>query len=280
VYSADDVQRFYDRLGEAEWERFGKTPADRVSLEIHRRFLAEHVEPGMRVLDAGAGPGRFTIELARLGATVVVGDVSPVQLRLNEEKLLEAGLESAVEARHVLDITDLSRFRDGEFEAVVCYGGPLSYVWERAGDAAVELLRVTGPGGRLLASVMSNLGTHRRWLNDAMAIAERHGIEAIDRVFRTGGLPAEINTNPGHACRMFRYAELEALLERAGWGVADASASSFLTARLEPIEPMSEALWEMLLAWELDACREPGALDGGTHIIVAARRSDGERGAD
>ena len=29
------------------------------------------------MLDIGAGPGRFTIELARLGADVVVADLSP-----------------------------------------------------------------------------------------------------------------------------------------------------------------------------------------------------------
>jgi 16S rRNA A1518/A1519 N6-dimethyltransferase RsmA/KsgA/DIM1 with predicted DNA glycosylase/AP lyase activity len=31
-----------------------------VSFEIHRRFAADHVRPGMSVLEVGAGPGRFT----------------------------------------------------------------------------------------------------------------------------------------------------------------------------------------------------------------------------
>src|SRR5262245_21944447 len=129
MYDAEQVQRFYDSLGELEWHRFEKTPADRVSLEVHRRLLAEYVEPGMRVLDAGAGPGRFTIELARIGARVVVGDLSPEQLRLNEARVAEAGCQDAVESRQLLDITDLSRFGDAGFDAVVCFGGPLSYVW-------------------------------------------------------------------------------------------------------------------------------------------------------
>src|SRR6476646_10401116 len=118
MYDAEQVQQFYDRLGELDWHRFDRTPADRVSLELHRRLLAAYVEPGMRVLDAGAGPGRFTIELARLGTRIVVGDLSPEQLRLNEARVAEAGAEDAVEARQLLDITDLSRFDDGEFDAV------------------------------------------------------------------------------------------------------------------------------------------------------------------
>ena len=31
--------------------------------------------------------------------------------------------------------------------------------------------------------------------------------------------------------------------------------------------------WDMFLRWELDYCREPGAIDAGTHIIAVARRA-------
>ncbi len=93
--------------------RFDRRLCDRVSLEIHRNFLSDFVHKGDRVLDAGAGPGRFTIDLVRLGATVVVGDISPEQLRLNEEKVKEAAAEAAIESRELLDISDLSRFEDG-----------------------------------------------------------------------------------------------------------------------------------------------------------------------
>jgi SAM-dependent methyltransferase len=140
-YDAAHIARFFDAYGEREWERerFERSPADRIGLEIHTRTLVEFVRPGDRVLDVGAGPGRFTIELARLGATVVVGDISAEQLRLNEQRVSEAGFASGVEERHVLDITDLSRFADASFDVVVCYGGPLSYVWEKA-DVAVRAL--------------------------------------------------------------------------------------------------------------------------------------------
>ena len=46
-------------------------------------MLDDFVSAGDRVLEVGAGPGRFTIELATIGATIVVGDVSEVQLELN-----------------------------------------------------------------------------------------------------------------------------------------------------------------------------------------------------
>ncbi len=38
------------------------------------------------MLEVGAGAGRFTVELARLGCSVLVADVSSVQLDLNRQK--------------------------------------------------------------------------------------------------------------------------------------------------------------------------------------------------
>ena len=68
-----DPQRapsFFDDYGEQEWTRFedGRTPAP--SLDVHLDRLRRFVGAGDRVLEVGAGPGRFTIELARLGAEV------------------------------------------------------------------------------------------------------------------------------------------------------------------------------------------------------------------
>ncbi|GAA3541781.1 hypothetical protein GCM10022419_022350 [Nonomuraea rosea] len=87
IESRDQVRRYFDAFGDAEWDRLTGDVAGRVSLEVHRRFLARFVRPGQRVLEVGAGPGRFTAELAGLGASVVVTDLSPVQLALNEERL-------------------------------------------------------------------------------------------------------------------------------------------------------------------------------------------------
>ena len=62
------------------------------------------------------------------------------------------------------DITDLSLFSDGQFDAVVYYGGPLSYVCGQRCKAASELVRVVPPGGILLISVMNRFGSMANWL--------------------------------------------------------------------------------------------------------------------
>ena len=257
-YDPEHIARFYDEYGAREWERFDLSAMDRVGLEVHLRLLREHIRVGDRVLDAGAGPGRFTLELARLGARVVVGDISPAQLELHAEKT--ASVEDSIESRELLDITDLGRFPDDSFDAALCFGGPLSYVLGEADRALSELLRVTKRGGRVLLSVMSLLGTARAFFEQISGLVDEFGWQrAVVDVFETGDLDGELNK--GHVLRLYRWSSLEQLLGRHPCRVITASAANFLSAR-------NDAWDERFLEIELQACREPGALDGGTHIVV------------
>jgi SAM-dependent methyltransferase len=266
------VRAHFDAVGDVEWERMVATPRDRVSCELHRRLLAEYVRAGDRVLEVGAGPGRFTIELAHLGARITVTDISPVQLELNERHVAEAGCDDAVERRLVQDVREVSTFDDGKFDTVVAFGGPLSYVFEDAEDTLHALVSVTRPEGHLLASVMSSVGSFRYFLPLALAEIQRYGGEVYDRVMATGDLRAI----PGsHTCQMYRWAEVEALAAGAPGELVTASASNCMSLAdpevVAAIEHDPER-WRWFLDWEARMCREPGALDGGTHILFAFRR--------
>lgn len=276
-YDPQYISRFYDDYGEREWQRFEQEagPANLASLHLHTHYLRRFIRPGDHVLDIGAGPGRFTIEMARIGARVTVGDISTVQLDMNRQKVEEAGFEGAVVDRQVMDVTDMSALPNATYDAAVCYGGTLSYVFGRAGDALEELLRVTRPGGYVLLSVMSLLGTTRAFLPGVLKLTEQVGLDVAHHVNRTGDLDGVVAG--GHRCHMYRWAELESLLLAHHCEIVAASASNFLT--LQHPDAVQQAMsdpqtWQALLAWELDFCKEPGARDGGTHIIAVVRRED------
>src|SRR5438445_10250048 len=75
TYSPAAIAAYFDALGTREWERFDRTLGDRVSLAMHTALLERYVRPGHRILDVGAGPGRFTELLHHRGARVVVADL-------------------------------------------------------------------------------------------------------------------------------------------------------------------------------------------------------------
>ena len=257
---------FFDDYGESEWTRFeeGRTPAP--SLDVHLDRLRRFVSPGDRVLDVGAGPGRFTIELARLGAEVAVADLSPRQLELNREHVIAEGLEERVTERQVADVLDLSRWDDGSFDAVVCFGGPLSYVVDRTDEGIAELVRVTRPGGHVLVSVMSLVGTIVHFLPILVDLARRDGVAKNEEIVRTGLLPDEADY--GHlAMKLFRWSELEALLSPHG-AIVDACAAGLLPS----VETEEPELRGFLARVELELAGEPGAVSCGQHILAVLQR--------
>jgi 2-polyprenyl-3-methyl-5-hydroxy-6-metoxy-1,4-benzoquinol methylase len=267
------VAAAYDEFGEQEWDRHERAPFHRVAFHLHRHYLAEFVHRGDRVLEVGAASGRFTVELARLGASIVVTDISPGQLELNVAHIAEAGLESAVESRALADIVGLSTFEDGAFDAVVCYGGPLSHVMERADQALDELLRVTKPGGHVLLGVMSLHGSLHAFLAGADAEIEEFGIDEMQAIFESGDLPSN-HSQIGTPMHLFSWDDLRALLERHDCDVVVASAANFLSIGNDEICNgwlHDEVIWERFLQWEIASCAQPGAIDGGTHIIAVVR---------
>ena len=276
--SAEAVRQYYDRFAEQEEDRLTKDIPGRVSFDVHRRFLTRHIKPGWRVLEIGAGPGRFTVVLAGVGAQIVVTDLSPVQLALNAEFVAAAGVDHAVERREVADVRDLSAYPDGAFDAVVAYGGPLSYAFEQEQQAMAELIRVVRPRGVVLASVMSLWGTWRARLPGVTDLEAKHGATVGDQVLHTG----DLRHVPGieHVCRMFTWAETVSLVAGSGASMIDGSASNWASlhdldflASLEADPPR----WRQFLDREATACAAEGARDGGTHILFAAERGP-ERG--
>jgi hypothetical protein len=92
-------------------------------------------------------------------------------------------------------------------------------------NATAGLLRLLEPGGILLASVMSLLGSFRIYTPGLLRL---HGegsisIDDIENVWRTG----DTRHQPGqvHVCKLFRAHEAAAMFEAAGATVIEVLAS-------------------------------------------------------
>ena len=204
-YDADKTRDFYDAYGWIEWDRLETTAYGRLKAIIHADFIGRYVKSGDRVLDAGSGPGRFSIVAAERGARVTVLDLSAEQLRIAREKIGQAGLIGNVEDFVHGDITDLSVLPDGNFDAVICYGGALSYVCERRHEAAAELVRVVRPGGMILISVMCRYGASlnlvRRPIMPILKDAERWNVWGVVGDGDLDGFPLDTSRNaPSRRC--------------------------------------------------------------------------------
>jgi hypothetical protein len=147
-------------------------------------------------------------------------------------------------------------------------------VLDRADQALGELLRVTRPGGHLLLRVMSLHGSLHAFLGGVESEIEEFGIDEMQAIVETGDLPAH-HSSMGTPAHLFGWIELRSLLEQHDCDVVVASAANLLSIGNDEICErwlQDPEMWERFLSWEVTSCAQPGAIDGGTHIIAVVRK--------
>ncbi len=132
-----------------------RDPEKKVHTDLVFREILPFVAEGIRVLDAGGGYGRYSLELARRGCRVVHLDLSPRMLEEARRIARREGLEGRI--TFLLGrVQDLSAFGDTSFDLVLSLDAPVSYAYPKEVQALRELCRVTRK--TLIVSVVNRLG--------------------------------------------------------------------------------------------------------------------------
>ena len=132
--------------------RLGRTRQGQLEYRTTMSYIHRFAARGSKVLEIGAGTGRYSIALAKEGMDVTA--VELVEDNLAVLRKNSKGLEHISAFR--ADATDLGRFQDGLFDVTLVFG-PMYHLYE-AGEvnrAIDEAIRVTKPGGVLLFAFLS-----------------------------------------------------------------------------------------------------------------------------
>jgi len=124
----EKIRKYYAECGLEEWERLTRHPYRRLEFDTTIHFLKQHLPEKGLILEAGGGPGRYTIELAKMGYEVVLFDLTPELLEIAQEKIAKAKVGCKVREIRQGSIDDLTVFDDNTFDAITCFGGALSHL--------------------------------------------------------------------------------------------------------------------------------------------------------
>jgi SAM-dependent methyltransferase len=151
------VRKYYSEQGIKEWRRLAFDPYRRLEFDTTMHFIKKYV-PKKRalVLDAGGGPGRYTIELCKIGREVVLLDMSPDMLKIAKRQIKKHGVQKKVKQILQGSIDDLSMFENETFDCTLCLGGPLAHILDpaRRERAINELKRVAKKDSPIFISVI------------------------------------------------------------------------------------------------------------------------------
>jgi SAM-dependent methyltransferase len=150
-----DVGHWFEPIAEhlgGAYLRYSFTKGTRQEVDFVVATLG--LQPGMRVLDVGCGPGRHAYELANRGIAVHGIDISERFVELAAANAPELATFERLDARDLV-ITD--RFA-GAFDAVICLCQGAFGLMTANGDDEIVLAgmaRALRPGGRLALSAFN-----------------------------------------------------------------------------------------------------------------------------
>lgn len=272
LYNQKHIQEFYDKYAELETQRWDRSIVEQCKLHVHQHYVNQYITSRDKVLELGSGTGIFTEQMATITNQLTVTDLSPRQLELNRERAKEKNYAESIQEWSIQDICDLSDYQDESFDKVTCYGGPLSYVFERKAEALAEIFRVLRPNGIALMSVMNRWGTVDQYLEDIVLEITK---EENEKILESGNLHPSSHAPSDHHCHMFTKEELVNDLENTGFDLLVLSASNCLSSkRAESLDLLKSdnAKWQYFLDLELRACKSSGMEESGTHIISVVQR--------
>jgi ubiquinone/menaquinone biosynthesis C-methylase UbiE len=245
-----------------------RTSDHAIMFQIERWYIERYLPDSGTVIDVGGGPGRFSVEIAKLGREVVLTDLTPKHLEQAKTLAEKEGVADKIADYRLVDIRDLSAFEDGQFSMAVCYG-MLNYVLDRDIHVLSELGRIVQRGNPILVSAMGLYGAVRYvWSQGRLADSTYREQEA--EILKTG-----LNTFRKPVRQFYTAAMLRAAAEEAGLRVVEIAGTPVIAASLgQALEAARQDAdqWAYVLETEKKLCTVPGLLDTGQHIIIAAVR--------
>lgn len=144
------VNSFYNEIDEdARLDRSRHGQMEYITtMEYIRRFA----QSGAKILEIGAGTGRYSIALAKEGYEVT--SVELVEHNLEVLKKNSSGIKNLQAFQG--DALDLGRFADGEFDVTLVFG-PMYHLYDKndVHKALDEAIRVTKENGVILVAFLS-----------------------------------------------------------------------------------------------------------------------------
>ena len=228
------------------------------------RYIEKYLCPGMRIIEIGAGTGRYSHTLAGMGYHVDAVELVEHNIEIFKQNITEGEPVTVTQGNAI----DLKGFEDGSYDMTLLLG-PMYHLFTEQDQkqALTEAMRVTKVGGIVYVAYCNNDATIIQFAFQKGMIRDSHYKELIDpHTFKC-------HSNPEELFQLYRREDIDRLMEglpaeRLHYLGTD-MATNFMR---EYVDAMDDELFELYLRYHFSICERRDMVGATHHILDVFRK--------
>lgn len=228
------------------------------------RYIEKYLFPGEKIIEIGAGTGRYSHTLARMGYQVDAVELIQHNIDVFRQNTRE-GEKITVRQGNALD---LSAFADETYDVTLLLG-PMYHLFtvEEQKQALAEAIRVTRKGGVVCAAYCNNDATVVQFcFCKGMLKLERYQQLTDPETFKLTSTPEEL-------FQLYRKEDIDSLMagfnvERLHYVGTD-MATEFIR---ETVDAMDDEMFETYMKYHFVICERPDMVGVTHHMLDVFRK--------
>lgn len=265
----DDIKQYYNNNVENEWNRL-EDPYARVELFSTLYMIKKYFPLEGKVLDIGAGPGRYSIELLKRGYKVSLMDLSERCVALAKRNIESLGLRA--EKYICGDALYLNAELDNSYDGILLMG-PMYHI--QSSEQRIKILnecrRILKPNGVILVTYINSWGALKAGVSEFP-----EEFENIDNVYK---LLDEQKFNKEESFTETYFTTPPVALQEVDESgfkfISYAGAESFLSGQgfyMAKHYMENKQVYLNLLKVATEKCEESQFRDSTEHLIIVAKK--------
>ncbi len=253
-----ELEKYYNKFDE---DHRLTTRHGIVEFTTSMKYIHDFIPVGqkIKILDIGAGTGRYSVPLSEEGHSVTAVELVPRNLKVLEGKHANVNCWPG-------DARDLHFLSDGTFDITLIFG-PLYHLHteDEMLSAISEARRVTKKGGIIFAAYVMNEYSIIQYCFKKNKIKECLENKSVTADFHTVPNPSELYT-------YLRLEDIDRLNQKAGLErikiIAADGPADYMRRELNA---MDEETFQIFLNYQLATCERPELLGASSHLVDILR---------
>jgi ubiquinone/menaquinone biosynthesis C-methylase UbiE len=237
-----------------------ESKAAQIEFITSMKYIEQHLKPGMRILDLGAGTGRYSLYLAQKGYEVVAVELVKKHADSIEKARTESMDLTVIQGDAV---SKLKLMKEDSFDCILCFG-PLYHlenVEERV-ECIKEINRVCNNNGRMYFAFINNdmvITTETICYDENFIVSGGYNKDT----FKVDDFPFVFYTVDG----------ARTLLKNSGLIIEKEIASGGMNELLrDKINKFDDEAYKHWLKYHLYICEKPEFLGSSNHLLFVCKK--------